>query len=306
MRKTKKERQVLKARKPRAVPALPYFESDMAKERCPAEKSGKGIFHAREETASFLLTRTVITDKEAAATVGRPIGNYETLCFASPALLTAKDRRVIEEKLSDLLLAAVPAEACRILVVGLGNKELTVDSVGPRVAEGVTATAALEAAMPALFADGRRRVSVFCPGVFGETGMESTALIKAAVSLSRAEAVIAVDAMATATPSHLLRAVEIADTGTVPGAGVGNRRKAVDASTVGVPVTAVGIPTMMRARPYLRRALTDFGVEKSKAEAYAERSGDLLVIPGGLDEGTAVLSRILSRAIERAFGFAEE
>ncbi len=284
----------------------PCFESDMANERCPASKHEKGIFYTEEKSESFHLCHTVITESAAAEKVGRPIGNYETLSFASPTLLTARDKGVIEKKLTALLLSSLPKAATRILVVGLGNKELTVDSIGPLAAEGVTATAALETAMPSLFENGQKRISVFCPGVFGETGIESTALIRSAVSLTGAEAVLAIDAMATAVPSHLLRAVEITDTGTVPGAGVGNRRTAVDVKTVGVPVTAIGIPTMMRARPYLRRALTDFGVEKSKAETYAEKSTDLLLIPHGLDEGTRLLSHLLSRAIDRAFGFAEE
>ena len=283
-----------------------FFESDMAKERCPKEASGRGVFHAEERTPHYALTRVCITDRAASERVGRPEGQYVTLTFSDPTLLSYDGQTALEDRLTSLLRETVPEKAERLLVVGLGNRRLTVDSVGPKAAEAVTATAALAGTSAEGLLRGVRRISVFCPDVFGETGMETAALVKSAVSITGADAVIAIDAMATADPRHLLRAVELSDTGTVPGAGVGNRRAPLSAETVGVPVAALGVPTMMRARPYLRRALVDFGVESGRAEAYAKREDSLLVVPYGLDEGTAAVSRLLSRAINTAFGFGAE
>lgn len=283
-----------------------YYESDMAKERCLAHASGQGIFHAEEEGPHYTLTEVRITTKGAAERIGRPEGRYATLTFSAANLLGGEALTALEERLMTLLLDTVPRSATRILIVGLGNRRLTVDSIGPKTAEAVTATAALRGTPSEGLLNGIRQLSVFCPDVFGETGMEAAGLVKSAVSLTRAEAVIAIDAMASSHPKHLLRAIELADTGTVPGAGVGNRRAPLSRDTVGVPVTAIGIPTMMRARPYIRRALTDFGVEAGRAETYAQKEEGLLVVPHGLDEGTVTLSHLVSRSINAAFGFGAE
>jgi spore protease len=234
------------------------------------------------------------------------MGEYASLQFAPLPFLSKEAEREIEKGITALLRKLIPSKAQRLLVVGLGNRRMTVDSIGPRVAEGVTATAILkEAWMEKHSACPSHLISVFCPDVYGETGMETTGLVKAAVSLTHAQAVLAIDAMATANPSHLLRAIEMTDTGTVPGAGIGNRRLPLSRETVGVPVVAIGISTMMRARPRLRRALVDFGVEAGCADSYAKREEGLLLIPSALEEGVAAMSRLTSRAINTAFGFDE-
>ncbi len=295
-------------RRKRTVPdAIPcYYESDMAKERCPVGKSGRGVFHKEETHPHYTLNEVRVTSREAGERIGRPMGRYVTLSFSSAVLFGGAGFAALEDKTAVLLSEAVPREAERILVVGLGNRRLTVDSIGPRAAEAVTATATLRGTPSEGLLRGIRQISVFCPDVFGETGMETAGLVASAVKLTRAEAVVAIDAMATSHPHHLLRAIELTDTGTVPGAGVGNRRAALSRETVGVPVIAVGVPTMMRARPYLRRALTDFGVEAGTAERYAQKEEGLLVVPHGLNEGTVSLARLVSRAINGAFGFGAE
>lgn len=288
-------------RKATSAHPLP-FDGDMAKERCQAGKD-QGVLHSQKKEDHYLLTEVRITLPTSAKKLGRPVGEYATFQFVPTPFLTLQAQREIENGISALLCKLVPQTTRRLLVVGLGNRRMTVDSIGPRVAEGVSATAVLndeankEDAPPL-----SHLVSVFCPDVYGETGMEAAGLVEAAVGLTRAQAVLAIDAMATASPSHLLRAIEVTDTGTVPGAGMGNRRLPLSKETVGVPVIAIGIPTMMRARPHLRRALVDFGVEAGHADAYAKREEGLLLIPSALEEGVSTLSRLVSRAINTAFG----
>lgn len=296
----------MRRKKTAPATALRYYESDMAKERCPVGASGRGVFHKEETHPHYTLNEVRVTSKEASERIGRPIGKYVTLSFSSTLFFGGVGLSALEDKTAALLSETVPSEARRILVVGLGNRRLTVDSIGPSAAEAVTATAALRGTPSEGLLRGIKQISVFCPDVFGETGMETAALVASAVKLTHAEAVVAIDAMATAHPHHILRAIELTDTGTVPGAGVGNRRAALSRETVGVPVIAVGIPTMMRARPYLRRALTNFGVEAGQAERYAQKEEGLLVVPHGLNEGTASLARLVSRAINAAFGFGAE
>ena len=302
----KNERECAMNRKTKAAYPLP-FESDMAKERCPKEGASQGVFHTENKEEYYTLTEVRVTRPKAAERLGRPMGEYATLQFASVPLLTRQAQGEIESGVAALLRKLVPSTVRRLLVVGLGNRRMTVDSIGPRVAEGVTATAVLSGALTAeSLSPPTHLISVFCPDVYGETGMETTALVKAAVSLTRAQAILAIDAMATATPSHLLRAIEVTDTGTAPGAGIGNRRLPLSRETVGVPVIAIGIPTMMRARPRLRRALVDFGVEAGHADSYAKREEGLLLIPSALEEGVATLSRLTSRAINASFGIGVE
>lgn len=285
---------------------LPH-ESDMAKERCPKKEAGEGVFHTEKKERHYVLTEVRIALPVAAQRLGRPVGEYATLQFDPLPFVGREAEREIENGIVALLRKRIPSKVQRLLVVGLGNRRMTVDSIGPRVAEGITATAALkEAWSQGHFSPPSRLISVFCPDVYGETGMETAGLVKAAVSLTHAQAVLAIDAMATANPSHLLRAIEMTDTGTVPGAGIGNRRLPLSRQTVGVPVVAIGIPTMMRAHPRLRRALVDFGVEARHADSYAKREEGLLLIPAALEEGITAISRLTARAINAAFGFGEQ
>ncbi|MBO7170299.1 MAG: GPR endopeptidase [Clostridia bacterium] len=276
------------------------FDSDLSKERCPA-KGAKGIDYTEYKKEHYVLTEVTVRLPEAAKRLGRPMGKYATLQFDGTAFLLREVWEAVESATAALLREALPAERPRLLVVGLGNRRLAVDSIGTRTAESVTATAAWDG----LFKEqtSETSVSVFCPGVYGESGMEAAELVKAAVKLTRASAVLAIDAMATARVSHLLRAIELTDTGTVPGAGVGNHRLPLSRETLGVPVVAMGVPTMMRARPHLRRALVDFGVEIGHADSYSQKEKDLLLIPSALEDGITDVSRLAACAINRALGF---
>ena len=243
----------------------------------------------------------VIRLPEAAERLGRPIGKYKTLQFDDTAFFLREARETVKKALVTLLREALPRTPLRLLVVGLGNRRLAIDSIGPKTAESVTATAVWNH-LSHEHKQAWSAISVFCPDVYRVTGMEAANLVKAAVRLTQADAVLAVDAMATARPSHLLRAIELTDTGTVPGAGIGDHRLPRSRETLGGPVIALGIPTLMRARPHLRRALIDFGVERSQADSYAKREKDLLLIPAALEDGIAALCELTACAINTAFG----
>lgn len=142
-------------------------------------------------------------------------------------------------------LAMEPEES--VLVVGLGNPDITPDAVGPLAAECVLVTRHLKTRLPEEFA-AFRPVSVFRTGVLGTTGIESAALVRGVVSLVRPDRVIAVDALSAREAARLCRAVQVTDAGIVPGSGVGNARSALTEETLGVPVVAVGVPTVVDAR----------------------------------------------------------
>ena len=147
-----------------------------------------------------------------------------------------------------LLLAAgyIAAPSGPVLAAGLGNRAMTCDAVGPASIDNLLVTRHMIRAMPRQFAD-FRPVAAVCPGVLARTGLEALELVRGAVERVRPAAVIAVDALAARDSARLCATVQLSDTGLVPGSGVGNRRSALDRGTLGVPVIAVGIPTVVDA-----------------------------------------------------------
>ena len=133
-----------------------------------------------------------------------------------------------------------------VLAAGLGNRAMTCDAVGPASIDNLLVTRHMIRAMPRQFAD-FRPVAAVCPGVLARTGLEALELVRGAVERVRPAAVIAVDALAARDSARLCATVQLSDTGLVPGSGVGNRRSALDRGTLGVPVIAVGIPTVVDA-----------------------------------------------------------
>ena len=186
-------------------------------------------------------------------------------------------------------LAMEPEES--VLVVGLGNPDITPDAVGPLAAECVLVTRHLKTRLPEEFA-AFRPVSVFRTGVLGTTGIESAALVRGVVSLVRPDRVIAVDALSAREAARLCRAVQITDAGIVPGSGVGNARSALTEETLGVPVVAVGVPTVVDARTLC--------ADLSGAEVDLPEDTELFVTPRDIDTRVRDSARLVGYAIDLA------
>ena len=148
-----------------------------------------------------------------------------------------------------------------VLAAGLGNRAMTCDAVGPAVVDNLLVTRHMIRAMPRQFAD-FRPVAAVCPGVLARTGMEALELVRGAVERVHPAAVIAVDALAARDSARLCATVQLSDTGLVPGSGVGNRRSALDQGTLGVPVLAVGIPTVVDVDPEVGLFLTPRDIDQ--------------------------------------------
>ena len=186
-------------------------------------------------------------------------------------------------------LAMEPEES--VLVVGLGNPDITPDAVGPLAAECVLVTRHLKTWLPEEFA-AFRPVSVFRTGVLGTTGIESAALVRGVVSLVRPDRVIAVDALSAREAARLCRAVQVTDAGIVPGSGVGNARSALTKETLGVPVVAVGVPTVVDARTLC--------ADLSGAEIDLPEDTELFVTPRDIDTRVRDSARLVGYAIDLA------
>ena len=197
---------------------------------------------AREETdGGVKITSVQILDEEGERALGKPRGTYVTLeCMPAhePAAFAAQSAL-----LSRHIRALLPVGA-HVLVAGLGNEAVTPDAVGPEALRNLIVTRHLKRTMPEVFAP-FSTVSAIAPGVLGTTGMESAELLAAAVRQIQPDAVIAVDAVASCEPERLCAAVQLSTAGITPGSGVGNARAAIDRTTLGVPVLAIGVPTVM-------------------------------------------------------------
>ncbi len=217
--------------------------TDLAIEACAFAGSVSGTKTEEEQLRGIKITRTEIKTFEASKKIGRAMGRYITLevgNIATELLDIEKAAEAISRELRALL-----GDRKSALVIGLGNTEITPDALGPKTADGVLATRHLSDELKRDTGLGSLRpVSVLAPGVLGQTGIESAEVIAALVNRIKPQAVIAVDALAAADIGRLGNTVQLSDSGISPGSGVGNRRKELSFGTLGLPVIAVGIPTV--------------------------------------------------------------
>lgn len=243
----------------------------------------------------FAVTTVKILDREGQQALGKEPGTYVTLTL--DGLERREDgafgraARAVAGELSALLPPMAPDECA--LVVGLGNRAITPDAVGPKVHGHTLVTRHLVTSAPETFGSFRPVASV-AAGVLGQTGMESGEVVESLCRTLKPACVIAVDALASRSVERLCRTVQIADTGISPGSGVGNHRRALDRETLGVPVLAVGVPTVVEAATLAADLL---GTEELPELG---PSGGLLVTPRDIDSQVNDLSRVIGYGIDLA------
>lgn len=221
------------------------FGSDLALERSDALGSGApGVVRREREEG---VTEIEITSEEGEKALGKPVGRYITVdvrSFASPTELLDGRLDALTREIRGLL----PKSGC-VLVAGLGNRALTADALGPVCSEKIFATRHIGKELTAaLKLENLRPVASIETGVLGRTGVEALEIIRGVSSVVHPECVIVIDALAASDIKRLGTTVQLTDTGISPGSGVGNRRKEISERTLGVPVTAVGVPTVISAR----------------------------------------------------------
>ena len=210
----------------------------------------RGVEVTTEENEDLDITVTwvQITNETGAAAMGKPIGNYITI---ESGTMKENDTEAHEEiikimarklgKLHNLQPNAV------ILIVGLGNRQVTPDALGPMVCEKMLVTRHLSGDMP-LELDGRvRAVSALAPGVMGITGIETAEIVKGVAEKIQPDMIIAIDALAARRTGRINATIQMSDTGINPGSGLGNNRASINEASMGVPVIAVGVPTVVDA-----------------------------------------------------------
>ena len=277
------------------------FRTDLAVEAIENHKTAAALPHVRQSDRTlegFAVHEVRILSEDAAREIGKPQGRYLTLEL--DALIRREEDAFPRacKALSTLLRELLPhPNDGPVLIAGLGNRMITPDAIGPQTADHVIATRHLVAQSPAIFADWRP-VSALAPGVLGQTGVETGEVICGVLDRVRPAAVSAVDALAAGRLSRLLRTVQLADTGITPGAGVGNARAALNKETLGVPVIAVGVPTVVDGATLAHEISSQLG--QPACEALDDLSQPVMITTRDIDREVADISRMIGYAVNMA------
>lgn len=252
------------------------FRTDLALERRDLYRKANnvkdeipGIETEEEEKKNTKITRVKITNNEGANAIGKPIGNYITIDIKNLKLATEEEIQIFAECLADELsnLYEIHLNGKEdILVVGLGNMGVTPDALGPSVVQDIDITRHLLKYAPQYLEPNTRPVSAVAPGVLGTTGIETQEILKGIVENVKPKLVIVIDSLASKSIERISSTIQIADTGIVPGAGVGNARKELSKETLGIPVIALGIPTVVEAATIAADSI-DLFIDKLQEEA---------------------------------------
>ena len=272
------------------------------------EIPGVAVEETYDDMCEVRVTTVRIETENGAAVMGKPVGNYITLEAPKMAEADESYHREISGKLMEVLEGCLPEkeDGQSILIIGLGNRNVTPDALGPLVVEHLDITRHLvkEYGKYALGGEADRLVSAVVPGVMGQTGMETVEIVRGIVEETEPDFVIAIDALAARSVRRLNRTIQIADTGIAPGSGVGNHRNAITEETVGVPVISIGVPTVVDAATIVGDSIEE-SVAKCRDEGMRENKEHLIppylygmfVTPKDIDETMERTSYTISEAL---------
>ena len=276
------------------------FRTDLAREALSHSKNlrnAAGIRQTQRTIDGFTVDCVEVLSREAAEELGKPCGAYCTMTLAP---LTRRESEAFPhavEVLSGLLTELLPNmdDDASVLVIGLGNRAITPDAVGPLCIEHILATRHLRSALPEQFGSWRA-VSAAAVGVLGQTGVEAAEFTRGLCDTVKPSAVIVVDALAAGSLPHLARTIQVTDAGIVPGSGVENARQAFNREAFGVPVIAVGLPTVVDGASLLWHAKQQGAV----CPELEELSGPVFVTPREIDQQVHDEAKVIGYAINRA------
>jgi len=255
------------------------FRTDLALERRDLYRKANNVaneingLETEEEQLgeTIKITRVKVLNQEGEQAIGKKQGNYITIDIKDLKIAEEEDIQKASEAVTKELRTLIgnliqPQED--ILVVGLGNLYVTPDALGPKVIQDIDITRHLLNYMPEVLEQGTRPVSAVSPGVLGTTGIETVEILKGIVDNVHPKLIIVIDALASRSIERISSTVQIADTGIVPGAGVGNQRKELTVDTLGIPVIAIGVPTVVEAATIAADSLNLF-IQRLQEEAHS-------------------------------------
>ncbi len=276
------------------------FRTDLALERREMIKDDiQGVDISKSENEECKTTVIKIKTNSAAKRLGKGVGKYITLemnAFSNEAAVSDGRLKALVESIKELL----PKGNGTVLVAGVGNDDITSDALGPMTASNIFATRHIEGELQraAGFSEDLRPVVSVSAGVLGKTGIESSEYIKCICNAVKPQCVITIDALAAGSLERLGTTVQMSDTGIAPGSGIGNTRKRVDEGFIGVPVIAIGIPTVVDA---MALASELSGVSPEKLDKSKLRNAlSMIVAPKDIDLLVKNASYLLALAINCA------
>lgn len=261
------------------------------------------------------ISKVRIKNKAGQRVMQKPVGTYITIETGELTVCEDEQREKIADTLADSMLELAPnpeRQKNGVLVVGLGNRDITPDALGPWVVGQLPTTRHLHRAFPELLDEENPGVplAAIAPGVMGQSGMEAVEVIKGIVREIKPDVVVIIDALAARSTERLNRTVQMTDSGISPGAGVGNFRSEISKKVLGVPVIAVGVPTVIDAATIvsdrMERALQKNGLSQTEIEQFLqmlpEEEDRFFVTPKDVDEAVRRIGDVIAQGIDRAFG----
>ena len=306
------------------------FRTDLASERRDIYQKANnleqidGIEATKEDIdENIKVERVKITNENGEKAIGKPMGDYITIDIQKLKIAQEEELEKAGEILANELKTIVAKHVNsqgEILVVGLGNSYVTPDSLGPKVTNEIEVTRHIINYLPQYVEEGTRMVSAIAPGVLGTTGIETAEILKGIVDNIHPKLVIVIDALASRSIERISSTVQLSDTGIVPGAGVGNTRNEISQKTLGIPVVAIGIPTVVetavlvndcldlfitklqeeaKSNDYLNQLKQEDNYEEIK-EALVPKDYNLIVTPKEIDVLIENMTQVVATGINRA------
>lgn len=271
-----------------------------------SEKNLRGISYQEEKKENgVIISRLSIDSENAVKTIGRPKGKYITIEAPQMSVDDLDYHREVSEELARVLLALMKeiniGKEYAVLVVGLGNRQVTPDALGPQVVDNLLITRHImkEYGKYAFGSENVNSVSGIVPGVMAQTGMESLEIIQGIVKETSPDLVITVDALAARSTKRLGCTIQLTDTGIVPGSGVGNHRKGINKDNLGVPVISIGIPTVIDAVTIVSDAVN--AGRDATEKLLSPKLNGMFVTPKDIDDTIKQLGFLISEGLNIAF-----
>lgn len=271
------------------------FRTDLALEKREAlgREIPKGVSSEEFKKGGAVFTKIKVTDENGAKALGKPVGTYITAEVEPLTKRNSADSELIEA-IGEEIRGLLPEDGT-VLVVGLGNTDITPDALGPKSADMILATRHIGAEVAKSVGLGELRpVACVTPGVLGKTGLETAETVRGVVCEVKPACVIAIDALAARRLSRLGNTVQISDTGISPGSGVGNTRFALSNETVGAPVISMGVPTVVDVATLTADLCENVNVN------FRDDGENMIVTPREIDLVTERAAEIVALSLNKA------
>lgn len=255
-----------------------------------AKNLPRGVTRKMRKSSVCTITEIIVEDDMAGLRIGKPKGRFITIetdrLSAHPSDFNEQAENIADE------IRNLAGDKGDMLIIGLGNNDITPDALGPRVISQIIATRHLAGELPKdHFLAQLKPVSALATGVLGQTGIEVAEIIKAIVAKTSPEIVIVIDALACSDISRLGTTIQLTDSGISPGSGVQNRRKEISPNTIGIPVIAIGVPTVVDMHTI---------VENATGKAPGKHVPNMMVTPRDIDELIERTGKLLAYAINKS------